>query len=64
MITLTEHVAESCATCKFWLPDKTDMPNGNCRRYPAPQYSVSEHWCGEWRSNDPQNRVRQPEKNQ
>ena len=30
----------TCETCRFWH-------RRDCRRYPAPRATISDHWCGE-----------------
>ena len=54
-------MAESCESCRFWLPCKPENPRGGsggfCRRYPPKQLGLHvSHpitspytWCGEYR---------------
>lgn len=50
---------ERCKSCRFWFPDGTDAPKGECRRFPPVLSALpaalpvrvitdSAYWCGEY----------------
>jgi hypothetical protein len=37
-----------CSICCYWLCDRHDETQGDCRRYPVLHRKEATHWCGEF----------------